>query len=109
MPNPSRQALEQEVYELTELLRTSSEFDTLRNRLEEHRLRPSRIVLAGLIEGEDNSRYGVILDGENCWLFETDSDESLILWERVVDATRLNSDFQAIQVAASMIRDGRLP
>ena len=69
----------------------------------------SAAILAGLIEGEDLSRYGVILTpGRECVLFETAPDDSLIRWEVIDEPETLTDAFQAVLVAIAMVRDGRI-
>jgi hypothetical protein len=58
-----------------------------------------------LIEGEDNSRYGVILTaGEKCILFETASNGSLKKWETIDEPDTLTAGFQAVSVGISMMK-----
>ena len=69
----------------------------------------SDTVLAGLIEGEDESRYGVALSaGGECVLFEVAPNGSVARWERVDDVDFLEADFQAISVAVSILRLGQI-
>ena len=53
--------LQQEVRELTDLLRNERSFADLRELLTAKERRASQVILAGLIDGEDTSRYGAIL------------------------------------------------
>ena len=57
---PAEELLRQEVEELTDLMRHSPSFADFREALAEKGLTASQTVLAGLIEGEDESRCGVI-------------------------------------------------
>ena len=106
---PSQEELEEEVGELTHLLRGDKSFVDLRNALSAEGLSVSETVLAGLIEGEDESLYGVVvgLDG-GCARFEMASDGKFTQWETVHDLDSLSSDFQAVRVAFDMVRGGHL-
>src|SRR5215471_5022536 len=106
---PTQEQLEQEVKELTDLLRNDDTFADLRDILAAKGLSASQTLLAGLIEGEDESRYGVILTAErHCVLFETDPDDSLIRWEIIEDPDTLTTDFEAVGVGIAMQRGGEI-
>jgi hypothetical protein len=106
---PSEEQLEQEVRELTDLLRTDATFADLREALATKGLSASDTILAGLVEGEDESRYGVVLTADRqCVLFESDPDGSLIRWEIVEDPSTLTTDFQAVGVGIAMQKEGQI-
>jgi hypothetical protein len=64
---PPEELLQQEVRELTDLLRHADSFADLRDVLAARGTPASETILAGLIESEDESRYGVILTaGQKC-------------------------------------------
>lgn len=106
---PPGEQLQQEVRELTELLRHAGTFADLRDALTAKGLPASEVVLAGLIEGEDESRYGVLLTtNQGCVRFETAPNGSLTRWETVDEPHALTSDFQAVSVGISMMRSGQI-
>jgi hypothetical protein len=79
---PPEELLQQEVRELTDLLRNADSFSGLRDVLATKGLPASEVILAGLIEGEDESRCGVILTASHeCVRFETASSGSLARWK----------------------------
>jgi len=101
--------LQLEVRELTDLLRRDSSFAGLRDMLAAKGIPASAAVLAGLIEGEDLSRYGVILTpGRECVLFETAPDRSLIRWEIIGEPGTLANAFQAVQAGIAMVWAGQI-
>jgi hypothetical protein len=68
---PPEELLQLEVRELTGLLRHDASFADLRDALASKGLPASVAILAGLIEGEDESRYGAVLTpGLECIVFE---------------------------------------
>ena len=98
-----------EVRKLTELLRGDSAFADLRNLLAARGLHASEVDLAGLIEGEDNSQYGVFIPADaQCFLFEIGPSNELIRWERIEDVDALARDFSAVSVGIAMRRTGEL-
>ncbi len=103
---PSEEDLRSEVSELTDLLRHDEDFADLRDALTAKGLAMATTVLAGLIEGEDESRYGVAIrrDGK-CVLFELASSGLLTHWEEVADLDLLSADFQAVRVGISMVEN----
>jgi hypothetical protein len=105
----SLEQLQLEVRELTDLLRTDDAFADLREVLTAKGLSPSDTILAGLLDGEDESSYGVIItsDGE-CIRFETAPDSSLMTWDVIQDLDTLADDFRAPSVAMAMKRDGTI-
>ncbi|GAA3290599.1 hypothetical protein Dvina_19285 [Dactylosporangium vinaceum] len=71
-----------EVGELTEMLRHDPDFADLRALLAGHGLLHSEVLLAGLIEGEDNGRYGVFVTRAlQCFQFEIKSNGELVQWD----------------------------
>lgn len=99
----------QEVEELTTNLRTAPSFGHLRRMLEAQRFEPSRTVLAGLIEGEDESSYGIVVtSSQDCVVFELLEDGSLTRWETVHDLEPFASDFEAASLGLALVRDGRI-
>lgn len=106
---PPEELLQQEVRELTSLLRHADSFADLRDALAARGLAASQIILAGLIEGEDESRYGVILTAnQECIRFEADPGGSLTRWENIDNPDVLTSGFQAVSVGISMMRRGQI-
>jgi hypothetical protein len=91
-------------------MRGDSDFADLRAVLVAHGLAPGSTLLAGLIDGEDNSSYGVfIVDGGQCVAFELDSGRKLTRWEFVDDIASLEDDFAALVGRAMKLGvDGRL-
>jgi hypothetical protein len=106
---PTREELlQQEVRELTEILRDESSTE-LQALLASKGLRASETVLAGMIWGEDGSEFGALLTkSEQCIVFETAPDGSLIRWETVDDPGTLTYAFQAVSVGLSMMRSGQI-
>jgi hypothetical protein len=101
--------LRQEVSELTELMRDDESYRDIRDVLAAKGLSPADAVLAGLISGEDNSQYGVlVLDDESCVLFATNPRGSLLRWETVRDIATLETDFRTIAVGLEMKRNGEI-
>ena len=106
---PSEELLRLEVRELTGLLRHHDSFAGFRDTLVAKGIPASVAVLAGLIEGEDERRFGVILTaGQECVLFETARDDSLIRWEVIDDPRALGHAFQAVLVGIAMVRAGQI-
>ena len=94
---PPDELLRLEVRELTGLLRHADSFAGLRGALASKGIPASEVILAGLIESEDESRYGVMLTpGQECILFETARDDSLTRWEIIDDPRTLGNDFEAV-------------
>lgn len=106
---PSEELLRLEVRELTGLLRHHDSFAGFRDTLAARGIPASVAILAGLIEGEDERRFGVILTaGQECVLFETARDGSLIRWEIIDDPRALGYAFQAVLVGIAMVRAGQI-
>lgn len=106
---PPEELLRQEVRELTDLLRHADSLADLRDTLTARGLAASETILAGLIEGVDESRYGVILTAsQGCVLFETAPDGSLTRWEIIEEPDTLTSSFQAVSVGISMVKRGQI-
>lgn len=102
--------LQLEVRELTDLLRHADSFAELRDTLAAKGIPASRAILAGLIQSEDESSYGVILTpGQECVLFETSPDGSLIRWEIIDDPRTLTNAFEAVLVRVAMVRADQIP
>lgn len=109
MRRPPEELLRQEVRELTDLLRHADSFADLRAALAARGSPASGTILAGLIEGEDESRYGVMLTAsQECVQFETAPNSSITRWEIIDKPDALSSDFQAVSVAISMMRSGEI-
>lgn len=67
---------------------------------------PADTLLAGLISGDTDSQYGVlIVRSGRCLLFETDSCGVLIRWENVDELSVLVDDFDAVAVGVEMMLD----
>lgn len=100
--------LEQEVRELTEILRAKNSAK-LQALLASKGLLASETVLAGMIWGQDGSELGALLTkNQECIVFETAPDGSLIRWETVDDLDTLTDAFQAVSVGLSMMRSGQI-
>lgn len=107
--HPPEELLRLEVRELTDLLRHDGSFAGLRDTLAAKGIPASAAILAGLIESADGRRYGVILTpGQECVLFETARDDSLIRWEIIDDPRTLGHDFQAVLTGIAMVRAGQI-
>lgn len=105
----TEELLRQEVEELTDLLRSDAAFADLRDVLTDRGLLPSETLLAGLIESEDESSYGVFLTVDlHCIRFETGPDGELTEWRNIDDLSALTKDFQAVAVAIAMRRAGEI-
>ena len=106
---PSEELLQQEVRELTELLRDADGCAELRAALAAKGLAASETVLAGLIEGEDESQYGVVITpAQKLIRFEIAPNGSLIRWELVDEREDLTSAFLAVSVGLDMVRNGQI-
>jgi hypothetical protein len=104
---PSDELLRQEVRELTDLLRTDDAFADLREVLTARGLSASGTLLAGLIDGEDNCRYGAfVTTAGEIIRFECAPDDRVVLWEQVDDPAAWLVDFQAIEIAVAMKEAG---
>jgi hypothetical protein len=104
---PLEEQLQQEVRELTDLLRNDDTFADLRDALAAKGLSASETILAGLIESEDESLYGVIITAnEECVRFESAPNGRLTRWEIIKDPDALTDDFQAVSVGIAMKRGG---
>ena len=104
-----KELLQQEVQELTDLLRHANSSADLREVLAARGSPASETILAGLIEGEDESRYGVILTAnQKCVRFETASNGSLKKWEIINEPDTLTSAFKAVSVGISMVKSGQI-
>jgi hypothetical protein len=105
----TEEQLRQEVRELTDLLRNDDSFADLRDALAGRGLLVSETLLAGLIESEDESRYGVIIAVDlECVRFESGSDGRLIRWEIIDDPCELAEDFSAVAAGIVMKRAGQI-
>jgi hypothetical protein len=103
MNRTPREELQLEVEDLTELLRTDDALADLRAVLISHGMRPEDVLLGGLIEGEDESSYGVFVASDGaCTVFETVRSGEVIRWERVEEPSTFRSAFGAIDVAVSL-------
>jgi hypothetical protein len=106
---PSEELLKQEVRELTELLRHEDSSANIRGVLAAKGLDASRTILAGLIDGLDGSRYGVVLTpSQECVVFEMAPNDSLVRWEIINEPDSLKSAFQAVSIGISMLRSGQI-
>lgn len=106
---PPEELLRLEVRELTDLLRHHDSFADFRDLLASRGSPAFETILAGLIEGEDRSRYGVILTASReCILFETAPNRSLTRWEIIDEPDALTSDFQAVAVGVCMMKKGQI-
>jgi len=75
---PPEELLQQEVRELTGMLRHDDSFADLRDALAVRGVSASETILAGLYESRDYSRTGVILTvSQECIWFDTAPDGSL--------------------------------
>ena len=103
MSEPSFEALKRDVEEMTELLRSDDAFSDLRAALTAHHMRLDECLLGGLIDGEDESSFGVFVcrDGV-CTVFEIVKSGECTRWERVDDPESLTSTFDAINVAIAL-------
>lgn len=109
MHKSTEEVLQQEVRELTDLLRYHDSFADFRDTLAASGSPASETILAGLIEGEDNSRYGVILTAsEECILFEAAPNGSLTRLEIIDELDALTSAFKAVSIGVSMMRKGQI-
>jgi hypothetical protein len=107
MSETSFETLKLEVEELTELLRSDNTFSDLRAALTAHHMQLEDYLLGGLIDGEDNSSYGVLVGRDGvCTVFEILGDGEVIRWERVEDPASLEilstDSFGAINVAIAL-------
>jgi hypothetical protein len=85
--------------------RHADSFTDLRDTLAAQGIPASAAIPAGLIESEDESRYRVILTpGQECVLFETAPDGSLIRWEIINEPRTLTNAFEAVLVGIAMVR-----
>jgi hypothetical protein len=106
---PPQELLELEVRELTDLLRHEDSSANIRDLLAAKGMAASTTILAGLIDGEDGSRYGVIVTAsQECVLFEMAPDDSLLRWETIDEHDALAAGFQALSVGISMVRSGQI-
>jgi hypothetical protein len=105
----TEEQLRLEVVELTDLLRHAASFADLREVLAAKRAPASETILAGLIEGDDESRYGVFLTPtQECVLFETAPDGRLTRWEIIEDLGALTDSFEAVSTGITMKRAGEI-
>ena len=101
--------LQAEVRELTDHLRHDDYFAHIRDTLAAKGIPASGTILTGLIESEDCSSYGVVLTpGQECVLFETAPDRSLIRWEIVDEPRTLTNAFEAVLVGIAMVQAGQI-
>lgn len=105
----TEELLRQEVEELTDLLRNDAVFAGLRDLLTDRGLLPSETLLAGFIESEDESMYGVFVTFDlHCIRFETSPDGGLAEWRSMDDLSMVTEDFEAVAVAVAMRRAGEI-
>lgn len=98
--------LRQEVRELTDMLRSSDDFNELKDALTARNISVQETTLAGFIESEDEEGYGAIITRDlRCIAWETDEDGSITRWETIDNPESLLSSFAAISVGISMVRD----
>ncbi len=98
----------QEVVELTTLLRTDQHLEHLRRLLMSRGRDADRVVLAGLIDSEDNSSLGVFVwsDG-TCVVFET-GDGTVLRWVEPAAPGDWKDFFGAVEVGVALVRSGEL-
>jgi hypothetical protein len=104
---PADAQLRDEVRELTQFLRNDESFSDLRELLASHGISPLDTVLGGLIEREDESRYGffVVNDAYRCFIVTKTGE--LSKWEET-NAAALSDDFDAVDIALTMMRNGEI-
>jgi hypothetical protein len=101
--------LQQEVRELTDLLREEDSLAGLRAALAARGALASETILLGLFASEDESQYGVVLTASReCVRFETAPGGSLTRWEIIDDPETLACDFPAVSVGVSMAESGQV-
>jgi RIO-like serine/threonine protein kinase len=101
--------LKDEVVELTDLMRRDDSFEALRSILMSKGLHVRETILAGLIDSEDMSQYGVLLTRDaRLVLFDVASDGTVRQWDVVADPESLEADFQAVGVAIALQRTGEI-
>ena len=106
---PPDELLEQEVRELTDLLRHEDSSANIRGVLAAKGVDAARTILAGLIDGLDGSRYGVVLTpSQECVVFEMAPNDSLVRWEIINEPDSLTAAFQAVSIGISMLRSGQI-
>lgn len=99
--------LKQEVQELTALLHNAPECEDLRRLLARRGHDPSRVVLAGLVEGDEELSYGVfILPSRTCVLFETAANERVLRWVEPATPRDWEDTFGAVEVGVAMVASG---
>lgn len=98
-----------EVVELTTLLRNDQHFKDLRRLLATRGHDADRVVLAGLIDSEENSSLGVfVLRDGTCVLFERAGDGTLLRWVEPAGRGDWEDSFEAVEVAVAMVKAGQL-
>lgn len=102
--------LEQEVQELTALLRTNTALKGLRNQLEERGLNPNKCIMGGFYEDEHDNQFGMIItDKKELYYFDINwRTEKLKKWERRESADSFTEDFAAARIAVSLAEKGDL-
>ncbi len=97
--------LEQEVDELTEMLRNDASWEGLRNALAMRGFAADEVLLAGFMEDEADGEYGAIVTRSGqVYEYERDTGRNapagFTRFERVVDASKLSRDaYPAVEVA----------
>jgi hypothetical protein len=101
--------LRQEVIELTDLMRNDSDFSDIREVVLAKGLPLNDTLLAGLIEGEEENRYGALVTSSGqCITFLIDSVGRLVEWNLIEDTSVLSDDFDAIAIGVQMKLDSEL-
>lgn len=111
MAKTDEQLLEQEVHELTEMLRTDPILEGLRQALSKRGFAYSDVLLAGFMESEDERERGAIVSksGE-VYKYERETSANapteFKTFSRVKNVDRLIRDeFEAVRVALQMVKD----
>jgi hypothetical protein len=98
--------LRQEVIELTDLMRTDSDFSDIRKVVIAKGLSLTDTFLVGLIGGEDGHHYGALVtDSGQCITFLIDSAGRLAEWNLIDDISALSDDFDAVAIGVQMKLD----
>ena len=107
MCNYKKSLLQQEIEELTDLLRNNPDWNDLRKALLRKNINPDDILLAGFMEDEENHKFGVIVT-QNGEILNYERDTAFdnfefSKWEKVKDIEKLSDTFPAVKIALKII------
>lgn len=104
-----REDLVAEVKELTEMMRCSANFSSLRSAILEKNVDPQRALLASFLEDENLNEYGIIVCDRST-VFEyvrsndTGAAKGFVRWNKVSDISKALREYPQIEIAFELLQ-----